>query len=175
MSIYFYQDVILIKDTQIAFDQQCCCNAICCCPGMIAFDPITFAELELAWAVTSDCGLSGDLLHDSVTSGCEYNPPEGKTWTSEMKSIGNCGAPIPVRFHLTCKPDKDKPEVCLKYELTADWGNSGCSGADRGPWEPEEGCDCDPFYLVFKIPCPQGVSASCLCSSGTITVIVTKV
>ena len=91
------------------------------------------------------------------------------------KSIGTCDgiSPIPIQLYLTCV--KETGPLCERYELRASWGNSGCFNAQQGPWYPEAGCDCDPFYLVFKIPCPYGIAASCRCSSGTITVTVTRV
>lgn len=154
---------------------DCCCSK-CCCPGMTLDGPSTTGT-HLVWSVTSTCGLTGDLEQDYSTAGdCIDAPADATYFTSVMRTLGLCnGVPIPARFHLRCVPSKKTADLCGKYELTVDWGNSGCSDAQRGPWEAELGCECDPFHLVFIIPCPRGTALSCRCAAGGLmTVVVTK-
>lgn len=150
--------------------KDCCCD-VCCCPGLTTDTPYQIGA-RLLWSVTSTCGLEGDLDQDySLADPCVGG---AGTFTSVSLSLGTCdgSSPIPVRFTLTCTGAEGP--LCERYRLTATWGQSGCFNAQRGPWAPEAGCDCDPFYLVFKIPCPYGIVASCRCSTGTITVTVTR-
>lgn len=160
---------LLRRDDGVAED--CCCDE-CCCPGLDV-DTVGHVGTRLLWSVTSSCGLHGDLTQLFADTGrcvSTYG-----YFVSETKSLGSCDGqtPMPVEFRLTCVNRTGK--LCERYELVAQWGNSGCLSAERGPWHPQPGCDCDPFYLQFKIPCPYGISGSCRCTSGVMTVTVTRV
>lgn len=159
----------LLNVPQGGLARECCCDG-CCCPGE---NP---ALSELLWSVTSNCGLSGDLgqlSHDQQPC-----PGLAGVWVSVSESLGTCDgglSPIPVQFYLTCTLDYFDQPLCKRYRLLVSYGNSGCVDAQTGPFEPEDGCDCNPFDLVFKVPCPYGQYASCQCPTGTMTVHVTRV
>jgi len=160
---------LLRKGDGLADD--CCCDD-CCCPGM-TLDKPGVDGARLLWSITSTCGLSGDLHQISQAA----DPCTGTygQFQSETKSLGTCdtAAPITVSMKLTCEKERGGP-LCSRYRLDIKWGNSGCFGAASGPLYPESGCDCDPFYLVFKLPCPQGAFVGCKCAAGTITIVVTR-